>query len=245
MIRDITFTAVITVVFVVGGWVITQMQDEQYTAWSVISVSDVSPLRAVRGNAWSGAAYIRNEASAVESQDVVNRAAAALGLDAAAVSRAISTVPNPTRDEIRVVATYGDRQLAAEIANGIVAAYEVSRTEEVAAIVDNVRRANDDLLVAMSEEIIELETADDAVAELERAVIEQRLLASATRVDEVVEAAHVYGAAMRVVREANPPRSPVRPDRSATLLVAAVLGLLTGAAVVFWRRSGVRSPSTA
>lgn len=170
-----------------------------------------------------------NEAQQVTSPQVLEAAAAQLGdgLTADDLEDQVSATAAPQSDMIQIRATASTPERAVQIADGVGRAYEALATQERQA-------AAQAAIGEIENERAELE-AQAAQFPEQQAALGEQIADLEARARQLAVDSGVVGSGIYRFQPAQVPESPASPLLLVNTLVAALLGLLLAAALVWWR----------
>ncbi len=227
------------------AWLTTALQEDRYAASSLVSIDDISVIvnaEAAASERRDVAQYVRNQASVLETEDVLDRALRQSQLDVDSSDVTVRAIPSSTRSEIRVQVIADSPRVAADVANAVVRAYRRTRSTAVEELLARVTETQESRRELILERLAELAPAnDDPVTAVRADALRDRLLALDTRGDLLAEQAAAFGDGVLVLNEATPTRSALGTRPAVSIAVGAVLGFMLGVAIVLWRYARSRN----
>jgi Mrp family chromosome partitioning ATPase/capsular polysaccharide biosynthesis protein len=238
------------VAFGLVGFVLSSMQSDEYEASARLFLTSPGTTVVFDRQAFVPLErYLPQQAQRATSGEVLTAAAASLedGTSPAALAQQISVETNIELVTLTITASDASPERAAEVANAVSVAYQVSIRESG---LERVNRAVEELEQSAADieaQIEELSAEADADGALppsvagQIGVLTQRLVEIESLGQQLLVDARVFGAGVDFVEEAEPPGAPVAPRPRRTALGAAFLAVLFASAVAYWL-AGRRKP---
>ena len=234
-----------TLLAVLLGWTVSQLQTVRYEAEGELLISD--PREAgVFGDATpeigSMDRHVRNEAQRITSSTVVTRVSERLegSMSPGEVRERIEAEASADLDVITVTAEGSTADEAAGLANAVMATYEEKIGEDIReqaqASIAELEATQDELQARVEEAESDLADAeDDQVAQQERDAALQELIATQRLVEHINVDAALYGSGVEVLEPAVPPTARTAPRTGVNMALAGLLGLGGAGAVAAWQ----------
>jgi Mrp family chromosome partitioning ATPase/capsular polysaccharide biosynthesis protein len=238
------------VVFGLAGFVLASMQSDEYEASARLFLTSPGTTVVFDRQAFVPLErYLPQQAQRVTSPEVLTAAAERLddGTSPAALAQKMAVEINLELVTLMITATDGSPERAAELANAVSAAYQVSVRE---AGLERVNRAVGELEQSAAEieaQIAELSAQTNEAGELppgvagQVGVLTQRLVEIESLGQQLLVDARVFGAGVDFVEDAAPPEIPVAPRPRRTAIMTAFLAVVFTSALAYWL-AGRRKP---
>ena len=233
-----------------AGFLLSSMQSEEYEASARLFLTSPGTTVVFDRQAFVPLErYLPQQAQRATSPAVLEAAADSLddGIDARTLASQVSVTTSLELVTMTITAMDGSAERAAEIANAVSAAYQVSVRE---AGLERVNRAVQELEQTAAEiaaQIEDLSAQADADGELppgvvgQVGVLTQRIVEIDALGQQLLVDARVFGSGVDFVEEAQPPGAPVAPRPRLAAITAAFLAVVFASAVAYWL-AGRRKP---
>jgi capsular exopolysaccharide synthesis family protein len=225
------------------------MQPTQYSSTAAMLLNDPSSSSVFNTNnqiVVDPSRYVRGQAAYITSSEVMTAASKLLGgrLAPGQLRSRVSASASDQVNQLSVTGTDATAQGAADVANDVVAAYRKIIRQTTAAnakvTTDELDQSVNDLRARVSD--LDQQLADSSKAgagdpsiSAARQAAATQLLTVQSRADEISVDTANFGDGVQLFRQADPPASPSSPRPMGDTLIGALLGLLLGSGVVWWR----------
>ncbi|CAN5895875.1 hypothetical protein BH23ACT10_BH23ACT10_07110 [soil metagenome] len=231
--------AAVVVTAIAVGYLVSSLLPPSYEATTTIYLSEGSLFD---DQTVDSTRRVQQEANRLEARSVFESAADNLGqgFNRERLTEQVEIDPEPATGLIDVVATAGNADTAAEIANAITRAYDQASRRAVSgrmATADDILSQQADDLSASVQELQDRVQRGQATAADERRLeaVEGQLIELQARISEMAAEAAMYGSGVADVETAVAPLEPSSPKPIRNAAFAGLLSLACASAVAYWR----------
>jgi Mrp family chromosome partitioning ATPase len=244
--------AVLAAALIAGaaGFVLSSRQDPVYQTSATMFLTNPSTSGIFQQSRMNLGEYLPRETERLQSSRVLTAAAETLNTSPGAIADQLEAAGDIERGTLTVTVTDGLPERAAEVANGVAAAYQEDvRTyqfERVNSTVEELDRNAAQIqeqIDTLTEEAAALQPAEPAadagpvpnqfasqIGVLTQRLVEVEMLAQQLLVD-----ARIFGSGVEFAEDAVVPELPVSPRPRRTAIVSALLGALLASALAYWQ----------
>lgn len=235
--------AAATVLAGLAGFAASFLQTTLYEAEARLLLDDPGSTSVFEDRAvQTGDRYVRNQAEAANSPQVMVRASELLEgqLTPEELRESVTARPSVDVDVLSLVARAQSPEDAALLADTVAEAYQELAAEDVQS---NAEQAIGELNETKAELQARINQAEASLAanpgnaslQAQRDAASAQLIQIEGRADQIAVDAALYGSGVELFQEAQLPESPAQPQPVRNAAVAAVLGLLASSAFAWWR----------